>query len=832
MRRAICAIFIILLVISTGSLFAASYLSNGSGNWGTPTIWTPNGTPGTGDDVTIQNGHIIVTSNPSQDCRNLIIDTGGKLYANLVPDATNMKFVNVWGSITCNGTIGNGTTDDAISFNLEGVAITIGGTGTFKACMIRKITNTNLYPVVTIAMNVTLTYGTSTFTSQTAFYNNGLYTHFDVTINAGCTLDCSVNPYSCVCLNGATPNTSYVGGSLTINGTLKVGNILYLYNRCPHGYYTTSLIINNGGVVEAKKINCSASSAATHILTINSGGILRILDSCTSVPSSTGNTYNINSGSTVEYAKAGATSVYRFGNSNYSNLIVSNGGPKTLNTSTYVDNSLVLNGGDLSLGATTLVLNGCSLTQNSGTLLSGTSGSLWVQGTGSNISLPALALTNFKLDRANGVTLEGALSIGGTFTATSGTMTLGNYNLTVSGTLTGTPNLIYNGRGVATGITNPVLKVTTISPISLPNSIATLTVEPGVGNTVILPTSISTDNLIFTNGSLNLNSKTLTLSGKDIAFDGANSISALSVTEYPAPADYNDGTHSISRRWYIGGSSSGSIQITLSWPSSADNGMDLSRGCHLWSYNGSDWIFINSITVNLTNPRTAAFTKTLGTKDSNGEFTISGNDETLPVELSSFTTVLTSDYFVRLDWSTQSETGVAGYYIYRNTRNDLNTAERINTIIPATNTSSQENYSYTDLEVGTGSWYYWLQNLDVNGEFSFYGPSTIYVTNPFTDHETPVISVTTGLKNVFPNPFVSMTMIQYFLTKSADVTISVYNLKGEYVCNLISKHSDMGNYRTSWDGMDENGKSVSSGVYFIRMVAGRSTFAQKVLLLK
>ncbi|MDZ4120839.1 MAG: hypothetical protein U1C33_00345, partial [Candidatus Cloacimonadaceae bacterium] len=86
--------------------------------------------------------------------------------------------------------------------------------------------------------------------------------------------------------------------------------------------------------------------------------------------------------------------------------------------------------------------------------------------------------------------------------------------------------------------------------------------------------------------------------------------------------------------------------------------------------------------------------------------------QTLPVELSSFTAVITPQNYVKLDWITQSETGVLGYYVFRNTENNLSNAIQVCPLISANNTSQVQIYSFIDNDVEPGLYYYWLQNVD------------------------------------------------------------------------------------------------------------------------
>lgn len=85
----------------------------------------------------------------------------------------------------------------------------------------------------------------------------------------------------------------------------------------------------------------------------------------------------------------------------------------------------------------------------------------------------------------------------------------------------------------------------------------------------------------------------------------------------------------------------------------------------------------------------------------------------------------------------------------------------------------------------------------------------------------------------FPNPFNPETTIGYELAESADVTLQIYNVVGQVVRTLIvAEPQSAGRYQIRWDGMDDRGVSVSSGVYFYRISAGEFQTVRKLMLLK
>ena len=265
-----------------------------------------------------------------------------------------------------------------------------------------------------------------------------------------------------------------------------------------------------------------------------------------------------------------------------------------------------------------------------------------------------------------------------------------------------------------------------------------------------------------------------------------------------------------------------------------------------FSPNGNDYRLLfrnntkNNYTVVTTSPiitgRVITFNvNSLVAVTNNGFYTLGTLDNqisTLPVELSSFTAISTAQSFVKLNWTTQSETNVSGYYIFRSETNNLAAAQRINAFIGATNTSQEAVYTFTDTEVLTGhTWYYWLQHLELNGESQFHGPISIALTNdnniPF-----PVIPFVTGLKSIYPNPFNSWTFISYDLAKDTHVSIEVYNLKGQIVRSLMSGTKNSGSWRILWDGKDSKGETCTTGIYYIKLSAGKNTCLKKVIILK
>lgn len=90
----------------------------------------------------------------------------------------------------------------------------------------------------------------------------------------------------------------------------------------------------------------------------------------------------------------------------------------------------------------------------------------------------------------------------------------------------------------------------------------------------------------------------------------------------------------------------------------------------------------------------------------------------------------------------------------------------------------------------------------------------------------------------YPNPFSSLTAISYSIPGSADgsqrsaVSLKIYDISGRLVCTLVNELQEAGRYEVSWDGRDDSGKLVPSGVYFCKLKAGKFTAIKKLILLR
>lgn len=89
----------------------------------------------------------------------------------------------------------------------------------------------------------------------------------------------------------------------------------------------------------------------------------------------------------------------------------------------------------------------------------------------------------------------------------------------------------------------------------------------------------------------------------------------------------------------------------------------------------------------------------------------------------------------------------------------------------------------------------------------------------------------TGL-SLYPNPFNPQTTIAFGMEKAGNVEIAIFNIKGQKVRNLASNMKSSGKHQITWNGTDDNGRALSSGLYFVTLKSDREQLSRKLILQK
>lgn len=107
----------------------------------------------------------------------------------------------------------------------------------------------------------------------------------------------------------------------------------------------------------------------------------------------------------------------------------------------------------------------------------------------------------------------------------------------------------------------------------------------------------------------------------------------------------------------------------------------------------------------------------------------------------------------------------------------------------------------------------------------------IRVTNYPVSNDDPIQKPISQMA-IYPNPFNPVTTISFQTAKTQEVSVTLYNLKGQKIRTLHKGILSTGEHKLIWDGKDNSGRTVSSGVYFARIETGKQCLTRKLLLLK
>jgi hypothetical protein len=205
-------------------------------------------------------------------------------------------------------------------------------------------------------------------------------------------------------------------------------------------------------------------------------------------------------------------------------------------------------------------------------------------------------------------------------------------------------------------------------------------------------------------------------------------------------------------------------------------------------------------------------------------------DVPVPAELASFAAEVGTGNTVRLEWTVTSQTNNLGWEVYRSTDNVV--FERISQLIPGEGTiNTLRAYEFVDQSPPAADRaYYYLRQLDLGGAAS--RSSVVEVALAPTAVTSQTLPLATELMQNFPNPFNPETTIRFDLATEAAVSLRVYDAAGQIVRTLEQGGLPAGSHVVLWNGLDDVGTRVGSGVYFYELRAGTFTSMKKMTLLR
>jgi len=173
-------------------------------------------------------------------------------------------------------------------------------------------------------------------------------------------------------------------------------------------------------------------------------------------------------------------------------------------------------------------------------------------------------------------------------------------------------------------------------------------------------------------------------------------------------------------------------------------------------------------------------------------------DGIIPVELTSFTAAVNGND-VQLIWKTATEKNNSGFQVERKS---LSEYETISFVAGAGTTTEPMSYSYSDINLNPGAYYYRLKQIDFDGTFEYSEVVEVDVIAP------DVYS----LNQNYPNPFNPSTKITFSLASDALVSLKVFDVLGQEIVSLINQDLTAGVHTHNFDAA-----GINSGIYFYKL---------------
>jgi hypothetical protein len=152
---------------------------------------------------------------------------------------------------------------------------------------------------------------------------------------------------------------------------------------------------------------------------------------------------------------------------------------------------------------------------------------------------------------------------------------------------------------------------------------------------------------------------------------------------------------------------------------------------------------------------------------------------------------------------------------------------------PGQNANSTIYLDATLLEIGIYTGSLLVTGFDANRQVGQVNvPVTFRVIPTGIDDYTNALPTEFNLSQNYPNPFNPTTEIRFALPTKSIVNLEIFNVLGQKVITLVSGEMNAGYQSIVWNGADESGAGVSSGIYFYKLNAGGKTFTKKMMMLK
>jgi len=188
---------------------------------------------------------------------------------------------------------------------------------------------------------------------------------------------------------------------------------------------------------------------------------------------------------------------------------------------------------------------------------------------------------------------------------------------------------------------------------------------------------------------------------------------------------------------------------------------------------------------------------------------------TSEVMITAFDAVVLNDG-VLLIWAIGSAVELSGFNIYRAPLRDGDFEQLNADLLPV-----YEEFSYLDAPIRPGESYrYMIGAVDRDGEM-------------YSQVQTVVVPPReTTLYQNYPNPFNPLTTVSFYIPDTERVSLVIFDAQGRVIRTLVNERREYGSYDEIWEGMNDRGEPVGSGIYFYRLQAGKKVITKKLSLIK
>jgi len=197
----------------------------------------------------------------------------------------------------------------------------------------------------------------------------------------------------------------------------------------------------------------------------------------------------------------------------------------------------------------------------------------------------------------------------------------------------------------------------------------------------------------------------------------------------------------------------------------------------------------------------------------------------MPVELFSFTAIVSNGRNIKLNWETKTELNSSKFIIEN--KSALTSWESVASVNASGESNSPKYYSFTIKNLQADNYQFRLKMIDNDGSFTY--SKTIETAISLPDNFE--------LSQNYPNPFNPSTKINYTLPFDSKVTLEIFNIAGVRIGQLVNDQQSAGYYSVDFNSSSV-GRNISTGVYFYRITASdnvnKTNFSsvKKMILIK